>query len=145
VFADSAVEVVLKFHPLSGGKFERLKLPRNFRVWTPGGGTALRDEYDLVLFNDNSVGFESLLQGVRAYEYVCEPVYSEHRLYGFDIYDCVLDASRLPLIRDRIADGTLDKSLPVDAVSAYIESVYRPYTPAACRGLLELIDAAGVT
>ena len=33
------------------------------------GIQSLKHDYDLVLFNDNSLGIESLLMGVRSYEY----------------------------------------------------------------------------
>ncbi len=137
-FDQSGVEVVLKFHPVFGKKYDRMPLPANFRVWEPCS-VPLRDVYDVVLFNDNSFGFESLMQGVKAYEYICEAVYSEHRLYNFDLYDCVLDRTKLAALKDEILSGKLDKSYPVNRVSSYLNSAYRPYSPAASRALLGFI------
>lgn len=140
-FGGSEVEVVLKFHPVYGDRHKSLSLPSNFKVWSPER-EPIRDRYDAVLFNDNSYGFESLLQGVKAFEYRCEAVYDETRLYDFDIYDCVLDRSRLDALRDSIVGGTFEKTYPVDRVEEYLNAAFKPYSRAAFDHIAGIISAA---
>ncbi len=141
-FADTKIEVVLKFHPIFDPKTILLGLPSNFRVWGASGldHGPLDSSYDAVIFNDNSFGIEALILGVKSFEYVCEDLYSECRMLEFSAYPCTLDFNGMVALRDQLVDGTFDKTYDVGEVKAYVNRLYKPYTEDAFRKVCDLLD-----
>ena len=54
-------------------------LPENFNIVSDVDMDILRDTYDCILFNDNSFGIESLLKGVKSYQYSRDGSFSDDR------------------------------------------------------------------
>jgi hypothetical protein len=127
VFKNTEIEVHLKFHPLYEVKNIKIELPKNFKVWIDRDNCLLNEMYDVVLFNDNSFGIESLIQGVRSYEYDLNLVYDERRMIGFDLYDNKMNINKLHVLKNDLINNKLDKSLPVTQTQDYIQNMYKIY------------------
>ena len=127
VFKGTNISVHLKFHPIFDLEKIKIKLPKNFIRINSVLLKSLKYDYDLVLFNDNSLGIESLLMGVRSYEYNFHESYIENRLNDFDMYSHKVNKNDLIIIRDKIKNKILDKSLNTYTVSKYINYNYCPY------------------
>ena len=88
---------------------------------------SLKEQYDLVCFNDNSFGIESLISGVKSFEYSVTDIYDETRMFEFKIYKNKLIKEDLKIIRDSLLDGTYDKKFSVVAATSYINRHYKAY------------------
>ena len=126
VFDNTEIEVHLKYHPLFESSVNNIQLPSNFKVWSKDN-KKLNETYDVILFNDNSFGIESLLMGVRSYEYEFGEFYNESRLFNFDLYRYRLDKKGLTILRDQIVNGAISKGLDREYIQQYIESMYMVY------------------
>jgi hypothetical protein len=126
VFGDTSIEVHLKFHPLYKVAYE-YDLPSNFKLWNHNGDE-LRKEYDIVLFNDNSFGLESIMEGVKSFEYEIDKTYSETRLPYFDVYNTKMNKKNLLKMKESILSGSLDKSFSVRIATNYINKCYKVYS-----------------
>ncbi len=126
-FAETNIKVDLKLHPLYNDKKIDIKIPNNFSRIYSTDMNELKSKYDIVLFNDNSFGIESLLMGVKSYEYKFGEIYPENRLIDFKLYDYSIDNIALNKIRDKILDNSLSKDLNQDYISKYINNTYEVY------------------
>ena len=125
VFSNSDIEVTLKFHPIYiNYKYPKV-LPKNFKTDYPY--LELNQNYDFVLFNDNSFGLESLIEGVRSYQFVFGEFYPEERLVNFDLYNSVVNLSECINLKNEILNNTLDKSINIRRLEEYIRNNYQPY------------------
>jgi len=128
-FGHSEIEVDLKFHPLfledNMNNFMDL-LPQNFSVVEHVDMTSLSETYDIVIFNDNSFGIESLIQGVPSFEYDLSEGIDDTRLFDFNLYECKLDKDGLVNIKKKIISENLPQ-LDQNEVSEYIHKVYTPF------------------
>ena len=86
ILGNTKIQVVLKFHPLFDTKKIKIDLPNNFKIWTPNTYNSLKNSFDFILFNDNSFGIESLLLGVKAFEFKFGELYPENRMLDFELY-----------------------------------------------------------
>ena len=127
VFGDSEIEVHLKYHPLYNEHAINLKLPPNFKVWSTNSKKRLNEIYDLVLSNDNSFGIESLIEGVKSYEYDFGELHHEKRLINFDCYNATLNKKNLYLIKEQLKSNEFVKHFNHEDVSNYINKIYKPY------------------
>ena len=129
IFAHTSIVVDLKFHPIL--KKKEIKsfnsLPSNFNVVDRVDMNRLSDAYDFVLFNDNSFGIESLLMGVRSYQYGPTKRFDDERFFYFDLWDTHLDYNGLLLLRDQLLNNSYNKNYDVSAVSNYLNNMYQPY------------------
>ena len=128
VFKNCEIEVHLKFHPMYQKKHETINLPKNFRIWNSRDNFELKEEYDMVLFNDNSFGIESLIHGVCSYEYLIDKYYDEKRLFNFTLYDPILDKKSLLILRDKILNNKFKKSISKRKLEEYINNIYTVYS-----------------
>lgn len=130
VFRNTEISVDLKLHPLY--RLNDVKgihmLPDNFRVVTDVNMDSLRDTYDCVLFNDNSFGIEALLKGVKSYQYNHTGDFSDDRFMYFTLWNVNYDFDDLSVLRDLILSECYEKSFDRDAVAAYMNAMYKPYT-----------------
>jgi hypothetical protein len=127
VFGNTEIEVHLKYHPLFQSNDNNMQLPSNFKVWSQDNNKKLNLTYDIVLFNDNSFGIESLMMGVKSFEYEFGELYDENRLFDFDLYPYRLDKNGLINICARILNSTISKDLNKEYIHQYIESMYIVY------------------
>jgi hypothetical protein len=133
VFGGFDIQIDLKLHPLYLREWKgySAELPDNFHIITSLDNNAINTTYDCVLFNDNSFGLESLLCGTKSYQYNREGCTIDDRFFGFELWDPNLCFRDLFTLRTSILDGTLDKGMPLDRVSHYMNYLYRPYTISA--------------
>jgi len=129
VFGDSSIMVDLKFHPcIKQSKIDMLScIPDNFNIVTGVDVSLLSDNYDAVLFNDNSFGIESLLMGVRSYQYDRTNRFDDERFFYFDLWNTHLDYDGLLSLHDELRKYTYIKAYDVSSVSDYLNRMYRPY------------------
>jgi hypothetical protein len=125
VFGNTEIEVHLKYHPLFQSSVNNIQLPSNFKVWSQDNNNKFNATYDVVLFNDNSFGIESLLMGVKSYEYEFDEYYDETRLIGFGIYNAKIDKDKLFKLKDQILLDDFDKTYSKEAVVSYISNMYK--------------------
>lgn len=130
VFGGHEIEIDLKFHPLFMRDQQNylFELPANFRVIFDLDNNEINTTYDCVLFNDNSFGLESLLFGVKSYQYNKDGVFIDDRFIRFELWNPSFSFQNLFDLRDSIIDGTYDKDLPVNKVSDYMNYLYKPYS-----------------
>jgi len=128
VFADTEIEVYLKFHPLYNNRSIKLNLPKNFYRWVPNNKKRFKELYDVVLFNDNSFGIESLIEGVKSYEYEFGELYPENRFMNFNAYNPFANKEKLEQIKADLLSGTYNKQIEHFALIKYINYNYKPYT-----------------
>lgn len=135
VFGDSEIEVHLKFHPLFNIQINSLRLPNNFVLWASNRDKSLRELYDFVLFNDNSFGIESLIQGVKSYEYEFGELYPESRFIDFNCYDSLMKKHDLYTLKEELLTYAFEKKIDIKDVKNYINKCYKPYS----KDLIKLI------
>jgi hypothetical protein len=143
VFQGSGIEVDLKLHPLYMLNDAKTlpALPENFRVLTKVDMDCLRDDYDCVLFNDNSFGIEALLKGVRSYQYSRDGSFEDDRFMYFNLWQVNFQLEDVYLLKDQIQVGSYNKVFDVQSVSAYINSMYQPYTRESLSRFREILDS----
>ena len=88
---------------------------------------SLKHKYDITLFNDNSFGIESLIMGVKSFEYEFGEIYPENRLIDFELYNQCVDKKGLIKMRDNILNNSISKNLNQDYISKYINNMYKIY------------------
>jgi len=142
VFRGSGVGVDLKLHPLY--RLNDIKsvptLPENFRVVTHVDMDCLRDTYDCVLFNDNSFGIEALLKGVRSYQYSRDDSFADDRFMYFDLWQVNYLLSDIKALLHAIQSRSYEKAFDVEAVSEYVNAMYRPYTSDSLNRFREIVS-----
>jgi hypothetical protein len=130
VFESTGIAVDLKLHPQF--RPERIagfnKLPDTFRVVDRVDMDCLSNTYDCVLFNDNSFGIESLIMGVKSYQYDRAGCFDDERFFYFDLWDPHLDYDGLLTLRDQLSNGSYSKGYDIYKAARYINTMYRPYT-----------------
>jgi hypothetical protein len=131
VFSHTEISVDLKFHPLY--RLDDVKgipvLPSNFRVIEEVNMQSLRENYDCVLFHDNSFGIEALLMGVKSYQYGRNGSFVDDRFIYFDLWNVNYQLSDIHQLKISLLSGAYDKSFNVRAVSDYVNAMYYPYGP----------------
>lgn len=125
IFNNCDIDVILKFHPLHINYKYPKGFPVNFKIMN--NIVELNQNYDLVLFNDNSYGLESLIEGVRSYQFEFGEPYPEDRLVDFNLYDSVVNISSCNNLRDAILNSTLDKTINLESLDKYIRNNFKPY------------------
>lgn len=132
VFSGYNVDVYLKFHPLfsesSVIKKMGITFPDNFHFVSDQSLQEILSKVCCVLYDDNSVGIEALVYGVKSYMLqLGEPIYNCNRLYYYGKNDLVIDAKSLFRFRDALVAGKLDLSLDEVETKQYIQKYYSPY------------------
>ena len=142
VFKDSGVYVDLKMHPLYQVSDMRdiFDLPDNFTIVSDVNINLLSTTYDCVLFNDNSFGIEALLKGVKSYQYSREGTFLDDRYMYFDLWKVNYGLNDIFHLKEMIQDRSYDKIFPVEKVSTYINSMYRPYTQKSFDQFVSLLN-----
>ena len=127
VFKDSEVDIHLKFHPLNMNYKIPKMMPKNFKLWSQNDSTKLNQLYDAVLFNDTSYGFESLIQGVKPFEYIVNEYYDETRMLNFHFYKNRLNKEDLFELKEKIINKEYQKYLSPELVNDYISKNFKVY------------------
>jgi len=124
VFGGSEIKVDLKLHPQYASINLGVDLPRNFNIVDAVNKKTFRHTYDFVLFNDNSFGLESLMLGVKSYQYAMDAMCIDDRFFYFDLWDACIGKEGLFDLRNQIIEGVLDKTYNIPAVRKYINLTY---------------------
>jgi hypothetical protein len=142
VFEDSSIKIDLKPHPLF--HLTDIKgaptLPENFQIINHVDMDSLRDTYDCVLFHDNSFGIEALLKGVKSYQYSRDGSFADDRFMYFDLWQVNYLLSDIYRLKDAIEARSYKKSFDVEAVSDYMNAMYRPYTSGSLDRFCEILN-----
>ena len=141
VFKGSNIQVDLKVHPLY--ELSDIKnifsLPDNFCIVDEVNVDLLSKTYDCVLFNDNSFGIESLLKGVKSYQYCKNIAFLDDRYIYFDLWKVNFSLEDVSQLKIKIENCTYDKSFSSQAVSRYINSMYHPYSQKSLKQFINLL------
>lgn len=141
VFKGSNIQVDLKLHPLYhiDDMNDTFKLPNNFKVVNNVNIETLSDNYDCVLFNDNSFGIEALIKGVKSYQYSPDGTFKDNRFLYFKLWNVNYTLDEIFCLKEMIQNKSYNKSFLVDDVSQYIKSMYRPYSIKSYNQFLKLV------
>ena len=144
VFKDVPIKVFLKFHPLYSAQNFKIdgQLPENFFAVQHVDMTKLSEEFDCVFFDDNSFGIESLLNGVKAFQYRSNNMPLSDRFFYFDLWNVDADISTLSKIRDQILDKVFKSNLMMKNVK-YINKMYVPYTSECAHKFQNISNSVG--
>lgn len=132
IFGDTEIEVFLKYHPMYNrrtiSKIVRCELPDNF---IPAGDMDWEDIFplvDCILYDDNSIGVEGLIKGVKTFMLdEEEPIYNNERLFKFTEWYPNIDKKGLMELKDKLINRQFDKSYNVENVRSYLLQYYTPY------------------
>lgn len=89
VFSETSFKVILRYHPLYRKENVRniisYSLPDNFDDHMDKTWSEVYQAADLILYDDNTIGLEGLLYGVKTLYYTdSDPFYDSTRLFGFN-------------------------------------------------------------
>jgi hypothetical protein len=132
-FSGSRVKVYLKIHPdydeQEVMRSVKLELPANFILSQKIPWSRVYDSVDCILYDDNSIGVEGLINGVKTYLLdVGEPVYNCDRMYYFSEWRTTIGTARLGEIRREIENGSFDTRFDRDKVEKYLYLYYNVYS-----------------
>jgi len=127
VFGESDVVVDLKFHPQYKSVNLGLNLPSNFNIVGCVDQRTFRFTYDFVLFNDNSFGLESLILGVRSYQYAVNDFGIDDRFFYFNLWEKFIKKDDLAQLRLQLSNSSLDKNFDINEVRSFINSTYKSH------------------
>jgi len=144
-FGGSPIEVHLKFHPqykISDLKKKYPNLPGNMRLVDDIKANLLTEEYDCVLFNDNSFGIEALISGVRVYEYNTEEIWDQSRLFYFNGYNYQISERELVELKNEIIGEKFHHINKEELIYTenYINQCYTPYKFKNSEDLNEMLN-----
>jgi hypothetical protein len=103
----------------------------------------LRNTYDCILFNDSSFGIESLLKGVKSYQYSCDGSFADDRFMYFDLWQVNYLLADIYKLKDKIETLRYEKTFDVEAVSGYVNAMYHPYGIDSLNRFSEILNAHG--
>lgn len=131
-FSKSTISVYLKIHPdYDENKIIddlNIKLPPQFILAQKIPWDQLYSQVDCVFYDDNSIGVESLIKGIKSYQLdVDEPIYNCDRLFNFTLWNPVIDFEGIERIKDEISEQRFDKQIDSAYIQDYIRSYYNPY------------------
>ena len=86
-----------------------------------------------------SFGIESLLKGVKSYQYSRNGSFDDDRFMNFSLWQVNYQIKDLNQLKASIQDGSYDKNFNNKSVSSYINDMYQPYTYDAFNRFLEII------
>tara|TARA_B100000963_G_C22629451_1_gene674121 strand:+ start:351 stop:1868 length:1518 start_codon:yes stop_codon:yes gene_type:complete len=127
IFKNTDIQMYLKFHPLYDINDLKIKLPDNFHIIKSSANLDLNKQFDIVLFNDNSFGIETLIDGVKSYQFIVDQIYNEDRFINFNIYDPNINIDKLKILCHKLINNKFDKRLNTIKILEYIELNYKPY------------------
>ena len=141
VFAGSNIMVDIKPHPLAT-KDRDIRigdLPINIRISNDIDLSTLSKVYDCVIFNDNSFGLEALMHGVKSYQYSRSGIYDDDRFIYFNLWNVFITLEDLFLLKEKILDGSYDKSFDVAAATKYFKNMYSSYNNQKLLRFMEIL------
>jgi hypothetical protein len=132
VFADSGINIYLKFHPYFNQNMVlnllARELPENFIPATTMDWDMIYKSVDLILYNDNSLGIEGMINGVKTIKLdIAEPIYNTDRFFYSSLEKNIVDETGLIKIKNELKNGTYDNRFPKDRIAKYVNKYYNAY------------------
>lgn len=133
VFGDTNISVYLKIHPIYVKKDIinelKLTLPKNILMAKKLTWDEIYNRIDFVLYDDNSVGIEAMINGVKSFLFdVGEPIYDCNRMYYFEGWETTLTKEQANEIKECYGKNHYDKMLSLDKTNDYINDYYTAYS-----------------
>lgn len=132
VFANAGIKVVLKFHP----NYTQHSIIKNYGKTLPNGFSYsnkvtwkdLYKEADAILYDDNSIAFEGLINGIKTFSLTeGEEIYDITRAYYFTEWQESIDKSGLVKLRDSIVNQNFEKTIDTKNIGLYINDYFTKY------------------
>ena len=132
VFRESGITIYLKFHPdFSEKTVQKIlsrKLPEKFLPSTTMDWNLIYNSVDLILYNDNSLGIEGMINGVKTIKLdIAEPIYNTDRFFYSSLDKNIVDETGLIKIKNELQNGTYDNQFHKDRISKYVNKYYNAY------------------
>lgn len=132
VFGNTEINVLLKFHPDYVEedilKSIRNPLPSNFITSGSINWNQIFRTVDFVLYDDNSIAFEGMIQGVKTFSLAeSEQIYDITRKFDFDIWQENLTKDDLTNIKNQLLSGAFDKEYDKASIHTYINNYFTKY------------------
>lgn len=132
-FENSRIQVYLKIHPIYKEdevmRSLNITLPPNFQLVQKMSWESLYDSVDCVVYDDNSIGLEGLMSGVKTFMLdVGEPIYNCERMFYFDLWETTINTGGLEQLKNSIENKTFDKSYDVEKIAKYLNLYYNIYS-----------------
>lgn len=133
VFRESGITVYLKMHPdyLEDRVLKSLHidLPGNFILAQKIPWTAVYDDVDCILYDDNTIGVEGLINGVKTFMLeIVEPIYDVDRMPGFSAWKNSVDMEGLKKLKEEIEDSIFEPWYDTKMVKEYVDSYFNVYS-----------------
>lgn len=133
VFRGSSITLYLKIHPDYNEndvlKSLQIGLPENIKLAQRIPWSLIYDSVDCVLYDDNTLGIEGMINGVKTFMLdVSEPIYEINRMYYFEEWESSIDMPRLKRLKLEIENGTFNLGYDVGSIDKYINSYFNVYS-----------------
>lgn len=133
VFGGSSIIMYLKIHPdHSEAEVVRslgMELPGNFVLAGNIGWEKIYDDVDCVIYDDNSIGVEAMINGVKTFMLdVSEPIYECGRMFYFTEWETAIGIEGLRKLRDEIESGRFSPWYDAARIKTYLDDYYNAYT-----------------
>jgi hypothetical protein len=127
-FEHDSLEIHLRFHPQYDfySLEKNFDIPKNFKIINQVDVENLRFNYDFVLFNDNSFGIESLMQGVKSFQFFLDDKYLGDRFFYFNEWNTKLDPKNIKEFSYNLINKKIDKTFDTGHIKDYINNMYTP-------------------
>jgi hypothetical protein len=127
-FDHDSLEIHLRFHPQYDfySLEKNFDIPKNFKIINQVDVENLRFNYDFVLFNDNSFGIESLMQGVKSFQFFLDDKYLGDRFFYFNEWNTKLDPKNIKEFSYNLINKKIDKTFDTGHIKDYINNMYTP-------------------
>jgi len=133
VFKNSGITVYLKIHP-DYDENEVLRslqteLPQNIVLAQKIPWNAVYDSVDCVVYDDNSIGVEGMMNGVKTYMLNSgEPIYECGRMFYFSEWETTINREGLEKLRDEICGNRFNPWFDMGKIRQYLDSYYNAYS-----------------
>lgn len=136
VFGNTQIAVYLRIHPLYNEKeiiaALNTEVPSNFILAQSIPWPTIFPHVALTLYDDNSIGLESLASGVKSYMLdVGEPTYDCSRTFDFGFWKTNLTEAELVVFRNQMESGQVADDFDFQNIEDYLNNFYSPFVPMA--------------
>lgn len=133
IFKNTGICVYLKIHPDYDENHIvrklKLDLPENFVLAQKTPWTTIYDNSDCIIYDDNSIGIEGMINGVRTYMLdVGEPIYYCDRMHYFSEWQTSIGLEELEGLKNRIVNKIFTPWYDTEKIKDYLNLYYNAYS-----------------
>ncbi|MCX5782675.1 MAG: hypothetical protein NT145_08295 [Elusimicrobia bacterium] len=133
IFKNSNICIYLKMHPDYDEddimKTLNIKIPDNFILAQKIPWTTIYDNSDCIIYDDNSIGIEGMINGVRTYMLdFGEPIYECGRMFYFDEWNTAINIEDLKVLKQSIESKVFNPWYDIDKMKKYLNLYYNAYS-----------------